>query len=382
MSTKCNLKQWICWPLVALCALAGILPTARAVNLVQEFYLPMPEAQIYQANNSIISGTGSTIASTFSIVVTGNGTVIYYDQWEDGYETDLSNPTQPTTQIWGDGNDAHGIPPGFAHNPLGLPAGTVITLTNNVTLPRNPSTILWDARDRIAANKALIISRAGWPIPTGPVFAGAVSVLSTLDYGTNYISPVGQNLTNNLFKYVGMFIMAAQNNTAVTIDPNGNGVGTTNIVLNQGESYLVNGGILKGGRVTASKPIQADLIIGHVGASYASDWFTLYPVSAWSSAYYTPVGSAAKVLQPAYVYLYNPGNSAITINYNTKVGSGSFSVPVDERGLSISNAGGFRGELLRECGRGKTFMPSARWRPTTRLTPPSTGGSRSCQKAR
>ena len=84
---------------------------------------------------------------------------------------------------------------------------------------------------------------------------------------------------------------------------------------------------MTGGRVTATKPIQADLIIGHVGASFASDWFTLYPVSAWSSAYYTPVGSAAKVSQPAYVYLYNPGSSAITINYKTQVGSGSFSVP-------------------------------------------------------
>ena len=300
---------------------------AQAATLVQDFYLPMPEAQIYQANSAIISGTGSTIFSIFSIVVTGDGTVIYYDQWEDGYEVDLSNPTQPTTQIWGDGNDAHGIPPGFAHNPLGLPAGTVIMLTNNVTLPRNPSTLLFDAGDHIAATKALVISRAAWPIPTGPVFAGAVGVLSTMDYGTNYISPVGQNLTNNLFKYVGMFIMAAQDNTAVTIDPNGNGIGTTNIVLNQGESYLVNGGILKGGRVTATKPIQADLIIGHVGASYAADWFTLYPVSSWSSSYYTPVGSAAKVSQPAYVYLYNPGTNAITINYNTQIGSGSFSVP-------------------------------------------------------
>src|SRR5580692_10430275 len=140
---------------------------ARAVNLVQEFYLPMPESQIYQANNTIIGGTGSAIDSTFSIVVTGNGTVIYYDQWEDGYETDLSNPTQSTTQIWGDGIDAHGIPPGFAHNPVGLPAGTVITLTNNVTQPRNPSTLLWDARDRIASTKALIIPRAAWPVSTG-----------------------------------------------------------------------------------------------------------------------------------------------------------------------------------------------------------------------
>jgi uncharacterized repeat protein (TIGR01451 family) len=327
MNIKSGLKSLIFRPLVLAGVFLALVPAAWAVNLVQEFYLPMPEQQIYTANNAIIAGTGSTIASTFSIVVTGDNTVIYYDQWEDGYETDLSNPTQPTTKIWGDGNDAHGIPPGFAHNPLGLPAGTVITLTNNVPLPRNPGTILWDARDKIAATKALVISRAGWPIPTGPVFAGAAGVLSTIDYGTNYISPVGQNLTNNLFKYVGMFIMAAQDNTSVTIDPNGTGVGTTSIVLNQGESYLVNGGILKGGRVTSTKPIQADLIIGHVGASYASDWFTLYPVNAWDNSYYTPVGSAASGSQPAYVYLYNPSNSAVTINYSTRVGSGSFSVP-------------------------------------------------------
>src|SRR2546423_5502738 len=109
-------------------------------TIVQEFYLPMPEAQIYQANSAIISGTSATNFSTFSIVVSGSGTVIYYDQWEDGYEINLSSPTQPTTQIWGDGNDANGIPPGFAHDPAGLTAGTVITLANNVPLPRNPST--------------------------------------------------------------------------------------------------------------------------------------------------------------------------------------------------------------------------------------------------
>jgi hypothetical protein len=318
MKTQHGLRQsHILW-IAALGFLLSSVSAVRAATLVQEFYLPMPESQIYQANNAIVSGTGSTIASTFSIIVTGTGTVIYYDQWEDGYETDLSNPTQPTTQIWGDGNDAHGIPPGFAHNPLGLPAGTVITLTNNVALPRNPSQILFDARDRMAANKALVISRAAWPIPTGPVFAGAVGVLSTMDYGTHYISPVGQDMTPNLMKYVGIFIMAAQNNTAVIIDPNGNGVGTTNIVLNQGESYLVNGGIKKGGRVTASKPVQVDLLIGHVGATYASDWFTLYPVEAWDNTYYTPVSSAASGSQPAYVYLFNPGTNAITINYNTR----------------------------------------------------------------
>ena len=330
MTQSCLRNKLVCRLTCLSLAVVSYLGTggaARAVNLVQEFYLPMPEQQIYQANSTIVSGTSSTIASTFSIVVTGDGTVIYYDQWEDGYETDLSNPTQPSTQIWGDGNDAHGIPPGFAHNPLGLPAGTVITLTNNVTLPRNPATLLWDARDRIAATKALVISRAAWPVNPGPVFAGAVGVLSTMDYGTNYVIPVGQDMTNvNLFKRVGLFVMAAQNNTTVTVDTNGAGVGTFNVVLNQGESYSLASGMYKGGRVTASKPVQADLIVGHAGVSYAADWITLYPVEEWSSSYYTPVSSAASGSQPAYVYLFNPNTNAIVINYATKSGSGSFSL--------------------------------------------------------
>ena len=94
---------------IASCAFLFWAMAANAAALVQEFYLPMPEAQIYQALSTIEGGIGSAQSSTYSIIVTGNGTVIYYDQWEDGYEIDLSHPTQSTTQIWGDGNDAHGI---------------------------------------------------------------------------------------------------------------------------------------------------------------------------------------------------------------------------------------------------------------------------------
>lgn len=276
----------------------------------------MPEQQIYTALNTVQpGGTSTTQSSTYSIVVTGDGTVIVYDQWEDGYETDLRNPTQSSTQIWGDGNDANGIVPGFAHDPVGIPAGTVITLTNNVTIPRNPSVLLYDGRDRIGGSKALVVTHAGWPATQGPVFAGSVSVLSTIDYGTNYISPVGQDLTNKLFQYVGMFVMASENGTSVTIDPDGPGPNApTTIVLNQGESYLVNGGIKTGASVTATKPIQADLVIGHISASYAADWFTLTPVEQWSASYYTPVGSAVNGSQPTYVYLYNPNSTNITVN--------------------------------------------------------------------
>ena len=93
------------------------LGAVRAVTLVQDFYLPMPEAQIYQANSALVAGAGVTNFSTFSIVVTGDGTQVYYDHWEDGYEVNLAAPAQSTTLVWGDGNNANGICPGFANDP-------------------------------------------------------------------------------------------------------------------------------------------------------------------------------------------------------------------------------------------------------------------------
>src|SRR5689334_2098070 len=184
-----------------LTATTGLLGTASAATLVHDFYLPMPEAQIRQTFSTIETNVGTTLDSVFSVVVTGPGTVIYYDQWEDGYETDLANPTQPSTQIWGDGNNANGIAPGFTNDPVGLPAGTVLALRDPVPLPRNPSVLLYDARDRMAATKALVVSRAAWATTPGPVLSGAVEVTATIDYGTAYISPVGQNMTNRLFQY-------------------------------------------------------------------------------------------------------------------------------------------------------------------------------------
>src|ERR1017187_4707588 len=94
-----NLVVRLVWFSLAAVFYLAASPAAKAVNLVQEFYLPMPEPQIYQANSAIISGSGSTIGSPFSIVVTGDNTVIYYDQWEDGYEVNLAKPKQATTQI-------------------------------------------------------------------------------------------------------------------------------------------------------------------------------------------------------------------------------------------------------------------------------------------
>lgn len=316
---------------LAVLAWVGSPPHAHAQMIVHEFFVPMPEAQIRSALVSIepASGiVGQTMESVVSVVVTGNGTAITYDHWEDGYEVDLDHPTQSTTQIWGDGNNANGIPPGFANDPASLSSGAVISMRNQISLPRNPSVLLYDGRDRVGGTKALVMTRTGWAVTPGTVLAGSVEVPATLDYGTQFFSPVGQDISaSSMFEYVGLFVQAKDDGTTVTIDTDGSGPTVAfNVTLNRGESHLVNGGIKKGATATASKPVQAQLVTGDIGARYETDWMTLFPAEQWSSTYYSPVGTAADG-DATFAFLYNDNASSITIDYYTGVGSGSFSVP-------------------------------------------------------
>ena len=320
-----GVARWV--GLVALLWFLAMTGTARSATLVHEFYLPMPEAQLRQSLVTLETNISTTLDSVFSVVVTGPGTRVYYDHWEDGYEVNLASPAQATTQVWGDGNNANGIAPGFVNDPPGLPVGTVLALRNLVPLPRNPSQTLYDARDRVAATKALVVSRAAWATTPGPVFADAVEVTATMDHGTHYISPIGQNLTNRFFQYVGATVMAGQDNTQVTVDPDGAGPAASFAVnLNRGESHLVNGGLLAGATFTSTRPVQVHLLIGRYGGRYVTDWFTLTPVADWSASYFTPVGTAANG-QKTFIYAFNPHTTNLTVNYLTQVGSGSFVVP-------------------------------------------------------
>ena len=328
----------------ALC-LALVAFPASAANIIHEFYVPLPEAQVKTALTAIEPAAGivgNTLDSVISIVVTGSGTVVHYDQWEDGYEVDLNNPSQSTTKIWGDGNDANGIPPGYTHDPASFTPGSVIVLRNLVALPRNPATLLYDGRDRFGGTKALVVSRASWATTPGTVLAGANEVQATMDYGTNFIAPVGDDVSAaSMFEYVGMFVMARDDATSVTLDPDGPGstVGTT-FVLNRGESYLFNGGIKKGATVVASKPVQVDLITGDIGARYESRRFTLYARDQWSNTTYSPVGTAANS-SASFAFLYNPNASSITVNATTCLGNTALTVPAN---------GVVQWQLAKSCG--------------------------------
>jgi len=239
-------------------ALVFIAPVVSAQTVVQQFYIPLPEQQVRTTLQLLYASTGAQFDSVVSVVVNADGTQITYDHWEDGYEVDIDNPVQTSTRVWGDGNDANGIAPGFVNDPVGLPGGSVLSLRNLVSLPRNPSAVLYDGRDRLGATKAVVVSRAAWATSPGSVLAGAVEVASTLDYGTEFIVPVGQNVSAaSMFEVVALYVQAAENGTAVQIDADGNGTYEIAATLARGEVYHVPTGILSGARVLSSKPVQA-----------------------------------------------------------------------------------------------------------------------------
>jgi len=311
-------------------------PIASAANTppVQVFFLPLPEDQIRTSLYVISTATGMTMHSITGISITGNGTVIYYDEWENGYELDIANPTQANTQIWGDGNAANGCPPNLNGASLActngndvLVAGNVIILENDVALPRNPATVRYDGRDKVGATKAIAVTRSAWATAPGTVLADAVEAYDTTRWGTSFRLPVGQNLSSSsMFEYASLLVMASQDGTVVQIDKDGNGTVDDTQTLNQGQAYQISGGMSSNATVAASAAVQVNLITGDIGSTYESRWFSIPPTDQWGASYYTPVGTTVTTY-PANVWVYNPDQTnAITVNYQTKAGAGSFSV--------------------------------------------------------
>jgi choice-of-anchor A domain-containing protein/uncharacterized repeat protein (TIGR01451 family) len=295
-----------------------------------EFYVPFPDQDLRSslkvmtdaANRSI----GSSINTVISITVVEDGAVIIYDHWEDGYEADPNNPVQSSTLIFGDGNAGNGNAASFCTgcSESSLGRGDVLFFENDIPIPRNASNILFDGRDKLISNRFLAVSRAGWSPSPGTVLSGAVEVIDRSTYGTQFFAPVGENTAdqNQMFEHTELYVMAAENNTLVSIDADANGSFEMTMTLNEGESYRVAGGVEEGAEIMADKPVQAHLIAGDLGAAYEIRWFTLYPTDIWDNTYYNPV-STTQNNDPAYVYLYNPGPGSITVDYNTLSGSGT-----------------------------------------------------------
>ncbi len=290
----------------------------------QLYYIPFPEDQQLAAFQAISTVAQNPLNLFVTIAAASDNSIIYYDHWEDGYETDISEPVQATTEIWGDGNPANGHPPGIPTDRI--MAGTKITLRNFIDVNTRQAVIDFDAGDKFGATKSIAVTRTIYPQGTNTLLAGSVEVLDTTLWGVEYRCPVGEDIPDaidgQVFEYTGLVIMAHTDGTQVQIDADNNGAFETTITLNEGESHLVHGGVNVGGHVLASEPVQVVLFTGDRNSSYASRDTTLLPVSRWSSDYYAPVSTRSQ--DGTVVWLYNPGASAITVNYDRRNDAGSY----------------------------------------------------------
>ncbi len=307
---------------------------------IQEtYFLPWPEDQVWDAFGDIFP-TSCSFYQNFrdnydaaprepmvgysGITVVDSGTVITYDHWEDGYESNLSYPTQNSTEVWGDGDLNNGSAPGDADDLLSN--GQILVL-NDVMLSTTLGAVIdFDARDKIGASKPIGVTRSVWSDGSQTLLAAADEVYPVDRWGTQYYAPIGEDVDlNGMFEYSAISVIAAVDGTLLDVDLNGNGTyETTGIALNEGDTWFSSGGGVDqnaGFRTNADHPIQVNLMTGDVCAGYESRTYPMLPFEQWDSSYFLPVSTiqdstgAGGDDAPTTVHLFNPNSSTIYVAY-------------------------------------------------------------------
>jgi hypothetical protein len=169
----------------------GLAASVQAANVLQTFFVPLPEDQMQVSLNAIDAYRGligDEMRSAISMVIGTDHTILYYDHWEDGYEDDITEPTQLTSQIWGDGDPDNGFPPGFPDDLLN--AGDVVLLESTIDVTRNSVVVEYDGRDKVATTYPIAMTRGLYAIFPGEVLAEATGVFDVGTHGTLYRAPV------------------------------------------------------------------------------------------------------------------------------------------------------------------------------------------------
>lgn len=246
---------------------------------IQTFFIPFKEDDIfYNMFFQINSGRATApVESTISLAFSTSGTVVWYDHWEDGFDLDVTNSTSGTTEIWGDGNAANGCVPKIqvcTDAADYIRSGQSLVINSTVPIPRVKANRFYDGGDRLQASFPITITRGAYPTVPGSLMAGATDILETENWGKTFEAPTGQDVgtTWNVFEYTGLFFMAANDNTTVTL-PN-----KTKIVLDRGGSASVR--VNQGAVLEASDIIQVHLITGDIMSFYEMRWYSLLPNEA------------------------------------------------------------------------------------------------------
>ncbi|HEX5690717.1 MAG TPA: hypothetical protein VFX76_11975, partial [Roseiflexaceae bacterium] len=297
------------------------LPGVRVIDPdVYQYFVPFDDNNLAQSFGDVLVPTGclpggptetvtNVIDSNISITGSSNGTLVYYDHWEDGYDADplVAGPT--TLQ-------------------LTIIAGQVQTWRNNINTPRSNAPILFDGRDRITiVGQPVSAVRAAWLTGPGPLLAGAWEMPRVSDMGRQYTIPVGEDLGRGTgaapfsdFDYVSASIMAAYDGTVVQIDANADGVFERTETINAGQSAFIRGSvdpavvsIRSGAKINSSLPVQVQVRGGNCRAPYSGRSYSLIPVEKWSNDYWSPISSFASG-QNGCVVRYNPQPPTTPLN--------------------------------------------------------------------
>ena len=296
------------------------------------YYIPYPEDQSYRALNA--SGSPSmpsnNIRTIISVKIPYPGMTIVWDEWEDGYEANALNPTQSTTKVWGDGNPFNGVAPGYGSDII--PAGGSIVLDNTMNAnPRNPVNIYYDGKDKVVTSGQVALTQVSAEPSIMSVQSIKTNVTSTYDFGQSFTIPLGEDFPSRDFRYTALFIRAAENNTVISIDKDNNGTFETTATLQEGQSYLLDGGVLTGATVASTKPVGVELNAGGVD-NYSIRNAPVFPATWYSNTYYTPVPTSDNAgdnpKDTSAVMFYNSLNRSININwYSGAPASGVIAVP-------------------------------------------------------
>lgn len=310
-------------------ALAGPAP-------VMVGYIPLPTDETQAVLEMVNAAADTTLDFTVGITNAGNGAVMYYDHWEDGFEADLANPVQPTTEVWGDGDPSNGDAADHCVTCAGdaLTPGDVFVIRNTITTPRDAAEVRFDGRDKVGSTRGFVITAGGFTTPLGSVLAASASAYDTSKYGTHYVAPVGEDTptppgSSPAFETTSLIVMASEDGTTVAVDRDADGTADVTEVIDEGEVTFVAGGVLQGATVTSTKPVQVVQGTGDVGSVYEARWFTLFPTPQLTSDYLNPVGSSADN-QRTIVYLHNPGDAAISVTPQCDSCASSINVPAGE----------------------------------------------------
>ncbi|MDM8517700.1 DUF4347 domain-containing protein [Desulfobacterales bacterium HSG16] len=294
-----------------------------------EYYIPGEASQLWDIfvdidNDPVLKpdeASGGGLHTVISATATSDGTTLYYDHWEDGYDADQLNPGGTTEVVT--------LNKGDVHNFEG----------NNVPVDPRGADIYYDGRDRIyAAGGPASVIYAVWPESINTVYALSWEIYPTKPFQTTYTIPVGEDLDAdkgyNDFANVYAMVQSTNDNNVVQIDTDGNGITDITTILHKGEVTQIYN-VVSGAIITGTAPIQVQVIVGqggdadHIGNPSEARGYSVVPNNLWDSEYYSPVGGFSGA-NNTDLYIHNPYDDPITIHYEDTVGSGSFKIAPHE----------------------------------------------------